>query len=112
MDEGVEVNSILNSWVDVANLRLKVRGRSGKEAREKLPVNPVSISTGWGRGRRSGMIFVGVRGVRTVRVSITGIRMRRWVWKSSWKMQTALPGALSAMKMTKIVTPSWISTRR
>ena len=48
MDEGVEVNPIVNSPVDVANLRLEVRGRSGKEVREKLLVNPVSIFDGLG----------------------------------------------------------------
>ncbi|KAI4702123.1 hypothetical protein J4E81_002485 [Alternaria sp. BMP 2799] len=48
MDDGVEVNPIVNSSVDVANLRLEVRGRSGKEAREKLRVSPVSIFDGLG----------------------------------------------------------------
>ena len=48
MDEGVEVNPIVNSSVDVANLRLEVRGRSGKGAWEKLLVNPVSIFDGLG----------------------------------------------------------------
>lgn len=48
MDEGVEVNPIVNSSVDVANLRLEVKGRSGKEAREKLLANPVSIFDGLG----------------------------------------------------------------
>ncbi|KAI4933877.1 battenin CLN3 protein [Alternaria infectoria] len=48
MDEGVEVNPIVNSSVDVANLRLEVRGRSGKGAREKLQVSPGSIFDGLG----------------------------------------------------------------
>jgi len=48
MDDGVEVNPIVNSSVDVANLRLEVRGRSGKEARETLRVSPVSIFDGLG----------------------------------------------------------------